>query len=256
MTANDSRSFSAGDTSTGHRTTAGWTRLHSWIFLVIVAVALLLLVMQNRYHYFSPQGVGKAYRVDKLFGSVQEFDPTVGWMSARLTSSVPTPATGTMEPPSVVSSVAESETVTEPQPETPMPPPVESTVPESEPAKESAVQERADLTEEPPTPPVTEESVSQEAAQPQPEPEPPQQQELTTRERFQLFKQAFPEFGEEEFQLANEDLYPDWKIRVNPDGTWPEFVGVYKEFIQWWIDSGSPPESGFELWKRFMATKQ
>jgi hypothetical protein len=74
-------------------------------------------------------------------------------------------------------------------------------------------------------------------------------------ERLQAFKQLFPDYGEEEFQLANDDLFPDWKKKVSAKGTWPEFLAVYGEFIQWWVDSGSPPEPGFKLWENFLTRK-
>ncbi len=52
---------------------SGWTSLHSWIFLAIVILAVLVMGFQNRYHYLSPLGLGKAYRIDKLFGGIQEY---------------------------------------------------------------------------------------------------------------------------------------------------------------------------------------
>jgi hypothetical protein len=60
----------------------GWTAMHSWIFIAIIAAGLLIVVVQNRYHYISPLGLGKAYRIDKLFGGIQEFDPDKGWVKA------------------------------------------------------------------------------------------------------------------------------------------------------------------------------
>ena len=77
--------------------------------------------------------------------------------------------------------------------------------------------------------------------------------EMGKEERLKTFKKAFPDFGQDEFQLANDDLYPDWKKSVAPNGTWPEFLTVYKDFIQWWNDAGSPPEPGFKLWREFLA---
>ena len=70
------------------------------------------------------------------------------------------------------------------------------------------------------------------------------------------FSKSFPDYGEEEFQLANDDLYPDWKRTYAPDGTWLEFLKVYGEFIEWWTDAGSPPEPGFKLWKDFLGTRK
>ena len=79
--------------------------------------------------------------------------------------------------------------------------------------------------------------------------------EMSLDERVKLFQKAFPGFGKEEFQLANDDLYPDWKKNIAPNGTWPEFLGVYREFVQWWTDQGSPPETGSKLWKDFLTSR-
>ena len=84
--------------SVAPRSASGWTSLHSWIFLAVVAVGLLLIGIQNRYHYLSPLGLGKAYRIDKLFGGIQEFDPTQGWIKAQLQASA-LPPTMSMMPP-------------------------------------------------------------------------------------------------------------------------------------------------------------
>lgn len=61
----------------------GWTGLHSWIFLSIVFLGVLIMAFQNRYHYISPQGLGKAYRIDKVFEEIQEYDPAQGWIVAQ-----------------------------------------------------------------------------------------------------------------------------------------------------------------------------
>ena len=79
--------------------------------------------------------------------------------------------------------------------------------------------------------------------------------ELSLDERVKQFQKAFPGFGKEEFQLANDDLYPDWKKNVAPNGTWLEFLGVYRDFVQWWTDQGSPPEAGSKLWKDFLTLR-
>jgi hypothetical protein len=84
----------------------------------------------------------------------------------------------------------------------------------------------------------------------------PKQAEMARDEKMKSFLKMFPEYGEEEFQLANDDLYPDWKKRVAPEGTWNDFLKVYGEFIQWWTDAGSPPEPGMKLWGKFLATKK
>ena len=84
----------------------------------------------------------------------------------------------------------------------------------------------------------------------------PKQKELTPAEKFSSFQKEFPDFGKDEYQLANDDLYPDWKANVNPNGTWKEFLTVYRDFIQWWNDAGSPPEPGFKLWKDYLKAKK
>jgi hypothetical protein len=74
--------------------------------------------------------------------------------------------------------------------------------------------------------------------------------------RFKAFQVAYPEFGKDEFAFANADLYPDWKGKMRPNGTWEEFLPVYKEFVQWWRDKGSPLKPGFRLWKDFLAQRK
>lgn len=214
----------------------GWTRLHSWLFLIIVALGVLVIAMQNRYHYLSPLGLGKAYRIDKLFGGIQEFDPSSGWITAQLVIMPPSPAISMMEPPgSPIGSRA---------------------VPMNMPAAPSPG--------EAPTPQLHEKGHSEQPAVPMPEqtqPQTPPQvavtkevSELTKEEKFAKFQKIFPQFGQEEFQLANDDLYPDWKALVSPEGTWDQFLTVYRDFVQWWLDKGSPPEPGFKLWKDFLAS--
>ncbi len=70
--------------SSGQKPAGGWTTLHSWIFLAIFALGLFVIAVQNRYHYLSPVGLGKAYRIDKIFGGIQEFEPAQGWIKAEL----------------------------------------------------------------------------------------------------------------------------------------------------------------------------
>jgi len=73
--------------------------------------------------------------------------------------------------------------------------------------------------------------------------------------RLESFRKAYPGYGDEEFKLADEDLFPDWKKKVSPDGTWADFLPVYGEFVQWWIKAGSPAENGLKLWHDFLAAK-
>jgi hypothetical protein len=208
------------------KSTGGWSNQHSWIFLIIIAVGLLFLLMQNRHQYLSPLGLGKAYRIDKLFGSIQEYDPEKGWVAAQL-QPVQMPPGGAMEPPSMAS---------RPQP-TYVPPPALSSPSQN-------------IT---PQPKETQQTRKETAAKP--EPKSVRTAELSQDEKLKLFQQAFPEFGKDEFQLADDDLYPDWK-KINPNGTWPEFLGIYRDFIKWWTDAGSPPEPGFKLWKDFLSKKK
>lgn len=225
----------------------GWTSLHSWIFLAIVAVGLAVVGIQNRYHYLSPLGLGKAYRIDKLFGGIQEFDPAKGWIKAQLQTIPPPPPMSMMEPPAMQSTpagVAEMPSLIPKRPVDSLPggPPSVSlgTTPKAPPAPPMTASEPANTTPTVSLPP---------AARPQPEPE------STPEQRWAAFKREFPDYGKDEFQLANDDLYPDWKKNHAPDGTWRDFLEVYKDFVQWWQDNGSPPEPGFKLWKDFMASR-
>ena len=219
-----------------NQTNSGWTNIHSWVFLAIVAVGLLVLGIQNRYHYLSPLGLGKAYRIDKLFGGIQEFDPSKGWIVAQLQAIPPQQAVSMLEPSA------------------PLVPPGQMSVPEPVPSSADVVQPKtASATTE-------KEAVSQSPQQPKEQPaatqtRPAVSPEMSKEEKFKLFQKTFADFGEEEFQLAVDDLYPDWKKRFAPNGNWPEFLGVYRDFIQWWTDAGSPSESGFKLWQDFLETK-
>jgi hypothetical protein len=80
--------------------------------------------------------------------------------------------------------------------------------------------------------------------------------ELSLDEMQQTFQSAFPDCRQQEFELAHEDLYPDWKKNLAPNGTWDEFLSIYKEFVQWWEDRGSPAEPGLKLWKDYWSTKR
>jgi hypothetical protein len=222
----------------GQRFASGWTSLHSWIFLAIVALGLIVVGFQNRYHYLSPLGLGKAYRIDKFFGSIQEFDPSRGWVVAKIQVGPPQQALSMAEPPAPGSravpmnmpgSISSGEEPIEPG--AAVPPSVHK-------EESSAVRPQRQ------TPPAVS---SPQAALPKEAPE------MSKEERLSTFKKEFPDFGQDEFQLANDDLYPDWKKRIVPNGTWPQFLPVYKDFIQWWNDAGSPPEPGFKLWKEFLA---
>jgi hypothetical protein len=223
-----------------YRPQGGWTTLHSWIFLGIVALGLIVIGLQNRYHYLNPQGLGKAYRIDKLFGSIQEFDPSQGWIVAQLQIGAPPQALSMMEPPgsravpmNMPGAMSQSPTET-PEPGLAAPP---GAVHREDPSLSAA---KGKGTQAPAVQAVT----------------PKESPELSKEEKYKAFQHAFSDFGKDEFQLANDDLYPDWKKSLAPKGTWTEFLVVYRDFIQWWNDSGSPPEAGFKLWKDFLAGKK
>ena len=219
-----------------------WTSLHSWIFLAIIAVGLLAVVVQNRYHYISPLGLGKAYRIDRFFGGIQEFDPDKGWIKAVLQSPSPSPPSiSMMQPPQPQSgpSVPLQMPGTTPPPSTaeiPGSPPMPSSVHREEPSSPKAMT----------TPPKETVKPKEQAKK--------ETRELSRAEKLEAFNKAFPDYGKEEFALANDDLYPDWKKNVAPTGTWHEFLQVYGDFVQWWNDQGQPPEPGMKLWKDFLAT--
>jgi len=227
----DSRNAGSRD----QRNVSGWTSLHSWIFLAIVILAVLVMGFQNRYHYLSPLGLGKAYRIDKLFGGIQEYDPSKGWIVAELQ---PIQQPMSMSGPAPESSRA----VPMHMQGTPSTPPGTVGI--------GAAQAPESTEEEVAPPAVTKEAPPKTAGRGKESPE------LSLDERVKQFQKAFPGFGKEEFQLANDDLYPDWKKNVAPNGTWAEFLGVYREFVQWWADQGSPPEAGLKLWKDFLASRQ
>ncbi len=217
----------------------GWTNLHSWVFLAIVALGLLVLGVQNRYHYLSPLGLGKAYRIDKLFGGIQEFDPSKGWIVAQL-QMVPPQQAMSMAPPSA-----------------PLVPSSQMNLPGSMPSSGDVVQPKAAVAptmekESTPAATVAQPPKEQVAVTPT---RPAVTPEMSKEEKFKLFQKTFADFGQEEFQLANDDLYPDWRKRYAPNGNWPEFLGVYRDFIQWWNDAGNPTESGFKLWQDFLSTR-
>ncbi len=225
----------------------GWTKLHSWVFLVVIALGFLLLGIQNRYHYLSPVGLGKAYRIDKVFGGIQEFDPSKGWIAAQLQSvSAPTamsmlepsssgpqlPQVAPMKTPEVVSPAIEKNSVA---------PPVAAAAPKEE--NLTPPQAKESVTPEPIAPQTAVNSVK------------PAETQVSSEEKLKLFQKTFPDFGEDEFQLANDDLFPDWKKRYAPNGTWADFLVTYKDFIRWWNDAGNPAESGVKLWQDYLAAR-
>lgn len=223
--------------SSGQRSAGGWTALHSWIFLAIVAVGFFVIAVQNRYHYLSPAGLGKAYRIDKFFGGMQEFDPSQGWVTAQL-QSMPAPQAYSMsEPPG-------SQAIRMPSPQ-------------------SGAVHPGGYSPEPsinmPTPQKEEVTSHKEAQVPSPSAQQPRAKEaaeMSAEEKFNVFKHMFPNFTKEEFLLANDDLYPDWKKNIAPKGSWNEFLKTYGEFVQWWNDAGQPSESGLKLWKEFLASRR
>lgn len=234
----------------------GWTALHSWIFLAIVALGLMVIGIQNRYFYLSPLGLGKAYRIDKLFGGIQEFEPVKGgWIKADIPSGPPPQAMSMMPP--------QSQALQMNQPGM-MPPPGSPSVGGSVPGLSPAPPQGMDLKESPSEPEqkqtqtqtsaITEQEIPV-TKPPKPAAKPPKPVEISEAERYKMFEAKFPGFGKQEFQLANDDLYPDWKKNVEKNGSWPQFLDTYADFIQWWKDSGSPPESGFKLWQDFLASK-
>lgn len=235
----------------------GWTGIHSWTFLAIVAVGLSLIILQNRYHYLNPQGLGKAYRIDKLFGAIQEYDPGAGWIKAQLQappsqmgplSGLSEPHPGAAGPPVPMNMTGGRPGALEDHSPGGAVRPVED--PDAEDPVEDAPKPAQSEKPTPPAKPQVTPTVKEEPAQKeQPLPEP------TRDEKLKAFKSAFPEYGEDEFQLANDDLYQDWRKRVGDKGTWKDFLKVYGEFIQWYIANDSPQESGAKLWKDFWAKK-
>ncbi len=223
--------------SKGSRATPGWTYVHSWIFLGIVALGLTVIGLQNRYYYLSPLGLGKAYRIDKLFGGIQEFDPGHGWIKAQLQAGSPSQPMSMMEP-----SMPAPPAVQMHMPAVPPPGVVEPRTPVvPELSKEERSPAAVPKENIPPSPRV------------EPSPRPGVEAPMSKEESFRVFQKTFPDYGEDEFQLAHDDLYPDWKKSVAPDGTWQEFLDVYRDFVKWWTDTGSPQESGMKLWKDYLA---
>jgi hypothetical protein len=224
------------------RPAGGWTALHSWIFLGIVAFGLLVIGLQNRYHYLSPLGLGKAYRIDKLFGAIQEFDPAQGWVKAQ----IPGPVANISINPSVNLSMAEPQGGKSAPMQMPgmMNQPAGASEPMPRPGAAKA--NAPAYAEKEPEPDV----VSTPAVREKPQPA----KELSKEERLKAFHKQFPEYGEEEFQLANDDLYPNWKKKQADGGDWQEFLNLYGDFIKWWTDKGSPAYSP-KLWDEFLAER-
>lgn len=84
----------------------------------------------------------------------------------------------------------------------------------------------------------------------------PKTAELTEEKKRKTFQRLFPEFGLEEYMLADEDLYPDWKRTLAANGTWREFLSFYQEFVQWRKTRGTPAEPEYKLWKEFLAQRK
>lgn len=226
---------------------SGWTSLHSWVFLGIIALGFLILGIQNRYHYLSPAGLGKAYRIDKVFGGIQEFDPSKGWITAQLQSGAPPSAMSMLEP-----------SASGPQLPQVAPMNMSAAVPSTmgkdpETASVGAI----GLKEERPASSAPRESLGYptSSAPATVNAVKPVEAEMTVEQRLSFFQKTFPDFGEDEFQLANDDLFPDWKKRLAPTGTWADFLLVYKDFIRWWNDAGNPAESGIKLWQEYLAAR-
>jgi hypothetical protein len=232
------------------KTAMGWTKTHSWMFLAIVTISLAMIAFQNRYHYFAPQGPGKTYRVDKLYGTLQQLDGEKGWVTAEPPLEIATaqpvqPLSAAPSPNRDLGPMSGRTGSSPTRTEQPAFPPGSPDLPRAtvpEPSARSV-----------PAVPVTSSPLDPSSKTKQPAPvvtiEPSED------EKFRMFKDAFEDYGEEEFKLAANDLYPDWKKNVNPAGTWTEFLELYREFIQWWITSGSPAESGLKLWKNFLKAK-
>ncbi len=225
----------------------GWTKVHSWVFLGIIALGFLLLGIQNRYHYLSPVGLGKAYRIDKVFGGIQEFDPNKGWIVAQLQSLVAPTAMSMLEPSSSGPQIPQVAPMKTPEAS---PPVVEQNVSAPPPSTSAPKEENI-------APPQAKETAIPEAVASQPKVNTvePSETEASSEERLKLFQKTFPDFGEDEFQLANDDLFPDWKKRYAPNGTWADFLMTYKDFIRWWNDAGNPVESGVKLWQDYLAAR-
>ncbi len=225
---------------------SGWSSAHSWIFIIIVAIGLIITGYLNRYEYFGSDG--KAYRVSKISGAIYEYNPIQGWIVANFAEASQQMASN-METPEPMT-----------PPPTPVNPPTTSAVPVETPdsLEENPTASNIDQPEEQQgtaliqpveqTPEVPETTTETE----EPENAEERDEEMSVENRYKAFLQLNPGYGEEEFKLANETLYPHWKETINPDGNFIEFLSVYKKFTQWWIDAGAPREPGFQLWKRFL----
>jgi hypothetical protein len=229
------------------RANPGWSSLHSWVFIVIVALGLLLTGYLNRYEYFS---VGaKAYRVSKITGGIQEYNPIQGWVAAGFSETPPdmyassttqepiTPPPSPVEEPSQAAGAPEQTLIVG-----------EEATPEPEPAPEDTAPQSPEPDSEPEETQIEPAEVDDSGVQPS-----DQEPEMSVEDRFKAFLQLNPGYGEEEFKLANETLYPHWKENIKPGGNFVQFLSAYKKFTQWWIDAGSPREPGFQLWKRFLS---
>ena len=158
--------------SRDQRNVSGWTSLHSWIFLVIVILAVLVIGIQNRYHYLSPLGLGKAYRIDKLFGGIQEYDPSRGWIVAQLQS---------IQAPMSMSGAEPSQALPMPMPGIPSTPPGAVGM--------GATQSPEPREEETAPPAITKEATPKITGRAKESPE------MSLDERVKQFQKAFPGFG-------------------------------------------------------------
>jgi hypothetical protein len=228
---------------------SSWSTLHSWVFLSIIALGFLVLGMQNRYHYLSPAGLGKAYRIDKIFGGIQEFEPAKGWVVAQLQPVAPLHGMSMLEPssggpqvpqvnPMNVPASAPAPATLDKEPEIA---PIGAAIPKEQKSSSSILKENISSSGG---------SISETVSAVK-----PVEEKLSKEQMFQLFHNTFPDFGEDEFQLANDDLFPDWKKRIAPNGTWGDFLVTYKDFIRWWNDAGNPAESGVKLWQEYLAAR-
>ncbi len=241
----------------GPRIAPGWTKTHSWIFLGLVAVGLLVIVFQNRYFYLMPEGAAKLFRISKLSGSIQEYDPSGAWVAPQFASTERPQVSEQSSPPSRVASQAVPMNVpagTEPK----VAPPQRFSIAESKPETvEPPVVKPQTMAPQAPstTGPATESPRTREAPAARPAPAPREQTAMSREQKFKAFKQMFPDYSDAEFELADEDLFPDWQKKLAPNGSWSEFLKVYKEFIDWFNAQGSPEESGTQLWEEFLAGK-
>lgn len=234
---------------------SGWSSFHSWIFIAIMVTGLIIIGIQNRYQYVTGSD-GAIYRIAKLTGGMQQYDLIQGWMRVSESKIMPEPleegtSSTNQAKPFSLESFTKGNTITESQKpllvqkeQEPLPAPQKP---------EKSVQNKQPI-QQIQQPSTVEQPRSQESITEQTIPATPREPEMSDEEMFAKFKERNPYFGEQEFRLAKDDLYPDWKQNINPNGNWIEFLDTYEQFIQWWNDSGNPSESGMALWKKFMTS--